>query len=876
MLFLSHVAIYVLFIVLAGAVGCGRDAMPVSVSWHTLESYERLPPSFSCSAQIDGDTADSETLRLRVTGATCIVETHIGSTGTQVFLVTGRDQKEVIAESAEALTAGTAAVVFEPGVVSIYQDGRRHLLAPVPLQQWANAGWAQSATGEPSTPIAGEFALQKLGKVFFDDDFMHVENDLGEWTPVTGDWEVQALKNPTRSANPFSLVSTSENAVITAGHHFWRNYEVACSVNTDGTAPLGLRFCQTDAYHYRLDLRPADKASVLVLSRNFQGTDTELARAPLAGIAGQWTRLRAAQFHGRITVWRDGMKLMEVDDPDPLRGGALGLTAEKPATVRFDDVTARPVSQINISMAESAAFPLLAPVPDGWMLAGLPLTNAVVTVTITSTSEKITLTSRWNAAGDYVSATFEPGSDGQATVNVSEVTSKKTVAAARSLPMPAPPFTFSLYTQNDDVWGTINGKIVATHKCRNIVQPGMVRVFGDIAGLVVAPVTALPTIASRVRTFTHEKSMESWSQPDSDWVKDSAAAASGLHWHRNDFWQDVSVEVDLRPQGGKLENPIALFLAPEADAPVDDCVELLVEPGGAVTFRTDTKTAALLDKLPSFIRLERRGGKVLAWVDGDLRWQAELPAHLDELCRVGIRTVGEAKEWADTVTIGAAGMRTYSFSTAPVDWLPVAGAWKVTNRWQCDPRWSFYSGFNRPGVACNWHKARHGKNMTIDFFAGPKMQKERGGDYEYAADINAVIAGDGIDVNSGYSFMFGGKENSGSMIARGDAYLHENKELPIDRKEIHRRWFHIKIRKYGNTLSYWIEGKLAGEVTDDKLLAGDRFGLWTWDNGMMISQLRIANDRPFELAPTVNSSSAPKTPYDAHLSDPHAGDTGQL
>ena len=36
--------------------------------------------------------------------------------------------------------------------------------------------------------------------------------------------------------------------------------------------------------------------------------------------------------------------------------------------------------------------------------------------------------------------------------------------------------------------------------------------------------------------------------------------------------------------------------------------------------------------------------------------------------------------------------------------------------------------------------------ITVEFFAGPKMDQDRGRKYEYAADINAVIAADGTIV----------------------------------------------------------------------------------------------------------------------------------
>jgi hypothetical protein len=270
--------------------------------------------------------------------------------------------------------------------------------------------------------------------------------------------------------------------------------------------------------------------------------------------------------------------------------------------------------------------------------------------------------------------------------------------------------------------------------------------------------------------------------------------------------------------------------------------------------------------VPGRVRLMRQGGRIVAAVDGSCLWSVPAPQFLAGLCRVGRfgGTPGDA--WARAIVLEAAGVRTYSFREAAVDWVPVAGAWIVTNRWQCDPRWSFYSGACSDGVACNWNKRRHGDNVTLEFFVGPKMDASRGRHYEYAADFNAVMAADGTDIASGYSFMLGGWDDRGSQIVRGTTVVAENREVRIPRVSgTHRRWFYVKIRKQGGLLSFWVDGVRVAEYRDPAPLTGDRLGLWTWRNGMMVAQVRVSTGPVFGpvTAATPAAFAVPRTPYDA-------------
>lgn len=833
--------------------------------WQALDARERLPNNFIWSTQIARNAGDNETLRFRLAGTTTLVDISIESDRCNVWLITGKDQREKIVESAISLSAGTTvSTTVETGLLSVFVDGQRLIVAPLPLQKWRSGSWSWRSQQQDPPALVGETTFQKTGPVFFDEDFMHAENDLGEWTVREGDWGVVALNNPTRSANPFSLTSKAAQGVITAGYPFWRNYEFSCAVHTEGVVSFGLLLCYTEAAEYRLEFEPGTNVDTLALTRRDGEQVRVLGHVDVAGIANQWTVLRVSQFHGYFNVWRDDIPLMSVVDPAPLIGGAVGVSAKHAGSVKFDDASVRPVTRLDVDPAKSDPA-----------LRALVLANVSVTARVESIGDGVSLYARRNGLGNEITATLKVDTAGNLQVGVGGTVTE-------SVPVETPPsgpFDLALHVLDGDAWCSINDRIVAFGKCGEITAPGAVGVDGNVIQYSVAAATPLPAIKNRVRVFEHEKAMSAWSKNSTDWLS-ATNKTDVIHWHRSDFWSAVSIEQDLRPWHAELKaHSFALLFAGTTTAGKADQIELKIAPKSEddvyIEIRSGNMSSAKTfkkDALPESMQLERRGGKILVWIDGELWKHFDAPRALGDLCRVGHRTNSQDKSWADTVVIGAANVASYSFRTAPVDWSAVAGDWKVTNRWQCDPRWSFYSGYKRNGVACNWHKAEHGDNVTLDFYVGPKMQKERGGSYQYIADFNAVLAADGRDVNSGYSFMLGGCDNAGSIILRSNNELNFNGAVKLPRVgDTHRRWFHIKIRKHGKRLRFWVDNKLAGDVTDENPLQGRRFGLWTWDNGMMIAQFRISTNGNLETAPAINQPPIPKTPYDTIYTNADAG-----
>ena len=393
--------------------------------------------------------------------------------------------------------------------------------------------------------------------------------------------------------------------------------------------------------------------------------------------------------------------------------------------------------------------------------------------------------------------------------------------------------------------------------------------------------------------FAHEKSMANWAAADSDWVLAKTILLGGRYLearvHRMEFHSDVELAVTVE-RSDRLNSARMSIGTDEAARKGYHFVldQTSTASGGAPAVRPDWALQ------PSTSGVMARRG---AWMARMVRGETELAARrLPEgltptdlrFRRAGALLIGtvngetvidfEAREGATGKRIAFAHSggkvepkrarvfsskaRCYSFRTAITDWRVGSGTWQMTNRWQCDPRWTFFSGFG-PRLACAWNKRKFPGDVCVDLAAGIKMDRNRGGRYEYASDINVTIGGDGSDLTSGYSFMFGGYNNSRTALFRqGTEVATSHMRIPVH-TNIHRRWFHIKIARRGSRLGYWIDDKLILEYTDPDPLPGDQMALWTWNNGIMVAQVRISSPDGDELeSPGRRTRPVPLCVYD--------------
>jgi hypothetical protein len=369
------------------------------------------------------------------------------------------------------------------------------------------------------------------------------------------------------------------------------------------------------------------------------------------------------------------------------------------------------------------------------------------------------------------------------------------------------------------------------------------------------------------------RSMAIWSGAAADWLPQrfSGPEAFGetlrVHWHRLDFTGDVRLDMRLRrppadagevgmllkSDGERLRNALVLRLRRVAStgAPGTAPGRLVAQAwrDGEAVRSTEVNWSAG----PRVLSARRLKGTLRLFLGN-----RPLMAISDE-ARAGTRLAWYAR----SASVDAQDVELYSdtminefFEAAPTDWREGGGVWHMGSKWECDPRWTFFTGRSpvvrhpelqdtplvRQRLVALWSKRVLKGDFTIEYFVGQMMDNSRGRDYSYTRDLNLSFCANGSDLTSGYAFVFGGFGNTGSALIRKGRIWERTESLVIDRGGLHRRWYHIRAARRGAEVTIHIDGALRFRKQDPEPLGDGHFALWTYDNGIIIGRVRITAD----------------------------------
>jgi len=385
--------------------------------------------------------------------------------------------------------------------------------------------------------------------------------------------------------------------------------------------------------------------------------------------------------------------------------------------------------------------------------------------------------------------------------------------------------------------------------------------------------------------YAEDYKMFGWASAEGDWEANTTGSGgerSTIYWHRARFDGDVELALDLTNGIGKQRGPKDKVEAAKLGLPPPPPLDLALSVAKGGRKRGNGY----------ILRARRAGANAPVGLEltreGEIVARREIPfedaLHAVAVQRAGAYVVGlldgqAALVWRDpkpltgrklawyargievspgSVRVTSGTVRDHTFEHAPWEWRSACGVWEVTNRWRCDPRWSFFSG--RPassggGPSILWSKEAQDGDLVVDLYAAIK----HGGNYKQARDINLTIAADGADLDTGYSFLFGGMGNKGSMILRGRKVVQRTDQgIPFDSgTNLHHRWFQIRVEREGATLRFtvWrlpfrnesreIKCLVNMSYTDPEPLTGSRMALWTLNtSGIMVSRVRISGGVP--------------------------------
>jgi hypothetical protein len=741
----------------------------------------------------------------------------------------------------------------------------------------------------------------------FGDDFMRSPDDPSPWTEHAGTWKNQSLSTPSMSANAFSYLARASDggatpAFATAGSEFWDQYALHTAIHPGKGGAVGVAVCVTGPERYVLFRWTARKdqdigsREVVLVSRDGDGRRRERVIAKVDGgyTPGQWYRLSATSSFGSLVVAADGHELVRARS-DAIVSGSVGLWASGEDGTTFDDVLVAPVYAADEPSLELAARSAAEPSADWnsrWDRLGG--TWSVSAGALTVAGERLDDAKLISSAGDWedysARVSLKPDALGRAGLvtnyrdemdhvllttdfGAKRVTLERVRAGVRSTLDEAPlPQTSRVMLRMENelghLTGFLNGQPLVEAWDRS-ASAGRVGVYvgrGSRAAFSSFHAEALPhrrQIRVENSVFESDKLMSGWAEESADWYRSSEGLQStDIYWHTAPFHGDVELALDLP----ELDLPEGMIVLGIGKSPTKKnngygwklrshgegghqgeahSWHLALTREGSVVKEVALESGHRVDSL--FVR--KRGSGICAGVNGSV-----LAEFIDDDPLPG----GRIAFLANKIEVSPQDARVYGgrvfdyrFNEAPTEWRSASGTWRVTNRWMCDPRWSFFSGL-RPTetdekAVVIWNKRRFGGDVVIDLFIGPKMDTSRGKRYEYARDFNLTIAADGKDLTSGYSFIFGGFKNTRSGIYKGSTPLAETADLSAripSSMIIHQRWYHVRVKRTGNTLKYRVNfnGRniVALEATDDTPLSGDRIAIWSYDCSIMVARMRIA------------------------------------
>ncbi len=746
-------------------------------------------------------------------------------------------------------------------------------------------------------------------EIYFADNFQREPQENGQWQVERGVWRNTKFfeqTDPKLASNAFIYEGGGAGetpAVSVVGDILWRDYAAEFSAATLGSSGvIGLVFNYLDRQnHYRALFDVDEIRGRVRLLRVEKGQETLLAERQGHLRSRQFYRFRVETCGGELSVRVDGYEILRAQDSTFLTG-RFGLLADA-GVIHFDDVLVRTLRRVpmNFSQGFEAA---------GWTAASaFRREEGVIRTQLSAEEEAIPHLRRPYAqmltgANDWTqyaisavveqkphtvvglaAAMTEDGSGlvllschrGDAYVYLLKRLGKFPLLLGRCERKAIPGrrrLALSLY------YGVLSAAVDGEPLLDAYVgaaAKGMIGLLANASGARFADLQLSfdqkppPAVAANP-VFRDDPYMQGWASPSGEW---QVVEDKNLAWCRRDYYGNVSLAYDLETLpavGGWLD----LFVAGDGENP-DSGYRLHMKPC------EDPAKAGMVE-----VRLYRAGVEVTAaeWslrphdVDIDAGLSGSERHGLPVLARFSLGRWGqsivvcqgreEILVWRDAsplsglrcgaalrgltlnlnrLLVGSDHLFNDTFTAAPVHWRRSQGDWRMKNRFWCAPQWSWYGGRSKECAAV-WHKDSFPGDFTFDAYMSMQMDLAQQPHYIRPGFQNITVCGDGVNLDSGYSVVYGAEDGNVSLLLRGSEVVGRNESALAKTSQVrdtwpsmellHRRWWHWRCEKRANRLRIYLDGQLLFDYTDSSPLTGDRLALWTEHRGIMVSRARIS------------------------------------
>ncbi len=672
--------------------------------------------------------------------------------------------------------------------------------------------------------------VQPLGDIYFADDFMRAQTS-GQWRPTSGNWHLSALQIGERSANPFCLY---------AKFHGSPRFSPLFEGRTRRYVGIGIR---TE--------RRSGRETVLYVFENLPA----------------W---KAGMRMGDEIVSVDGTPISDMSEQDMLRrirgqaGAPLRLGIRRQAEGGEKELALVVQRQlVDLDQIEETLPLSQAPMTDSTsILAGYRFWSDYIfsaAAKCLGQGEFGLIFYRQDEQNYYL---FKWAERGLALTKVTEGHAL-TLAEHRGAFAPGQYYRLEVSVRGASIAASVDGVVVCTARDEELLwgEVGLYAAkslgvhFDDVkvtdAGLRDPPSDGAP--AARLgELFTTDEYMKEWAARETEWTEAQPQGAASLErravtmrWNRFPFPQDPGLKV-----GNFLADRLILVLgAAQRDRTSGYALDIERSRRAATVTRAGVPLGKPVRVPESWTSaaLSIAKGKLVAAIEG----RTILEFQDSDALNGGVVGLGGDVGGIDFehVTVGSASVLDEDFTKAPVNWEIAGGVWGVMNRWVCDPRWSWFGG-RSDSLAAIWSKSAFAGDVTFDLFAAMEMPSYWKSPHEKSSDLAVTICGDGRNLATGYTVIFGAAMNTCTRLYRRDRMVAETRSPLIlfarreigeeEGLELHRNWFHLRLQKEGGRIRFFLGDVLGLEYEDPSPLPGGRVAVWTVQNGVLIARARVA------------------------------------
>ncbi|MBI3921147.1 MAG: hypothetical protein HY318_06995, partial [Armatimonadetes bacterium] len=370
--------------------------------------------------------------------------------------------------------------------------------------------------------------------------------------------------------------------------------------------------------------------------------------------------------------------------------------------------------------------------------------------------------------------------------------------------------------------------------------------FDDVVLCSVSPAdppALFPQSNAIPQHFVKDQYLREWATEEGAWDR----SPGETFWHRGEFFSDPSVSLSLPPptaEGAKIwtvigsaeKSPDSGYRL-EVGRPAADRLAWILYRNGAAVNKSETPSSILQEEKTLCFwkegaRVSARLGEeaVLTYRDPKPLLGGSVGYGLARWCVPPVKASARCSRLTD-----------YTFSSAPVQWRTQRGSWDTEPHWACVGRGAHLMGMD-VGSAVLWSKERYQGDLLLEAFVTNAQLPDHVS--ESPRNLNFTLCGDGVNLDKGYNFLFGGFDGKEVRILKDGQEVarcpYQTKRTGTHNQDV---WFYVRVQKSGPTVSISIDGERIAHFLDPKPLRSGHLAVWTYATGIVLGRLRLWHDR---------------------------------